>query len=114
MSRTKKKDVGMGLFVQCLYALSLHLVAVVFGTAIPTSLYIFGKCFIYFIYIYCIITLLFICYSSIVIHVCMKSFYNNSNNNNSSSNNNNNNNFDFNNIQVAVLALSPLTMHQDV
>ena len=43
----KKKDVGMGLFVQCLYALSLHLVAVVFGTAIPTSLYIFGKCFIY-------------------------------------------------------------------
>ena len=43
----EKKDVGMGLFVQCLYALSLHLVAVVFGTAIPTSLYIFGKCFIY-------------------------------------------------------------------
>ena len=42
-----KKDVGMGLFVQCLYALSLHLVAVVFGTAIPTSLYIFGKCFSY-------------------------------------------------------------------
>ena len=37
----------MGLFVQCLYALSLHLVSVVFGTAIPTSLYIFGKCFIY-------------------------------------------------------------------
>ena len=33
-----KKDVGMGLFVQCLYALSLHLVSVVFGTAIPTSL----------------------------------------------------------------------------
>ena len=25
----------MGLFVQCLYALSLHLVAMVFGTAIP-------------------------------------------------------------------------------
>jgi len=46
MSRAKK-DVGMGLFVQCLYALSLHLVAVVFGTTIPTSLYIFGKCFIY-------------------------------------------------------------------
>ena len=41
MSRTKK-GVGMGLFVQCLYALSLHLVAVVFGTAIPISLYIFG------------------------------------------------------------------------
>ena len=39
MSRTKK-DVGMGLFGQCLYALSLHLVAVVFGTAIPTFLYI--------------------------------------------------------------------------
>ena len=37
-----KKDVEMGLFVQCLYALSLHLVSVVFGTAIPTSLYIFG------------------------------------------------------------------------
>ena len=33
--------------MQCLYALSLHLVAVVFGTAIPTSLYIIGKCFIY-------------------------------------------------------------------
>ena len=49
MSRTKK-DVRMGLFVQCLYALSLHLVAVVFGTAIPTSLYIFGKCFIYLLY----------------------------------------------------------------
>ena len=48
----QKKDVGMGLFVQCLYALSLHLVVVVFGTAIPTSLYIFGKCFIYFIYKY--------------------------------------------------------------
>ena len=43
----EKKDVGMGLFVQCLYALSLHLVSVVFGTAIPTSLNIFGKCFIY-------------------------------------------------------------------
>ena len=26
---------------------SLHLVSVVFGTAIPTSLYIFGKCFLY-------------------------------------------------------------------
>ena len=38
----KKKDVGMRLFVQCFYALSLHLVSVVFGTAIPTSLYIFG------------------------------------------------------------------------
>ena len=37
-----KKDVEMGLFVQCLYALSLHLASVVFGTAIPTSLYIFG------------------------------------------------------------------------
>ena len=37
----------MGLFVQCLYALSLHLVSVVFGTAIPTSLNIFGKCFVY-------------------------------------------------------------------
>ena len=37
-----QKNVEMGLFVQCLYALSL--VSVVFGTAIPTSLYIFGKC----------------------------------------------------------------------
>ena len=33
--------------MQCLYALSLHLGVVVFGTTIPTSLYIFGKCFIY-------------------------------------------------------------------
>ena len=39
MSRMKE-GVGVGLFVQCLYALSLHLVSVVFGTAIPTSLYI--------------------------------------------------------------------------
>ena len=39
--------------VVCLYALSLHLVAVVFGTAILTSLYIFGKYFIYlFIFIF--------------------------------------------------------------
>ena len=44
MSLTKK-DVEMGLFVQCLYALSLHLVSVVFGTAIPTSLNIFGVIF---------------------------------------------------------------------
>ena len=43
----------MGLFVQCLYALSLHLVAVVFGTAIPTSLYIFGKCFLLVCVIFC-------------------------------------------------------------
>ena len=50
MSRTKK-DVGMGLFVQCLYALSLHLVAVVFGTAIPTFLNIFEKMF-YLLYTY--------------------------------------------------------------
>jgi len=42
----KKKDVGMGLFLQCLHALSLHLVAMIFGTAIPTFLYIFGKCII--------------------------------------------------------------------
>ena len=59
MLRTKK-DVGMGLFVQCLYALSLHLVAMVFGPAIPTFLYIFGKCFIYFNYLhssnYCHVT----------------------------------------------------------
>ena len=50
MLRTKN-DIGMGLFVQCLYALSLHLVAVVFDTAIPTFLYIFGKCFIYLYYL---------------------------------------------------------------
>ena len=43
----EKKDVGMGLFVQCFYVLSLHLVFVVFGTAIPTSVNMFGKCFIY-------------------------------------------------------------------
>ena len=36
----------MGLFMQRLYALSLYLVSVVFGTAIPTSLYIIGKYFI--------------------------------------------------------------------
>ena len=47
MTLRMKKDIGMGLFVQCLYALSLHLVSVIFGTAIPTSLNIFGKCFIY-------------------------------------------------------------------
>ena len=42
----------MGLFVQCLLCpVSIHLVSVVFGTAIPTSLNIFEKCFIYFIYI---------------------------------------------------------------
>ena len=37
-----KKDVGVGIFVQSLYALSLHLhvVSVVFGTAISTSLYL--------------------------------------------------------------------------
>ena len=45
----------MGLFVQCLYALSLHLVSVVFGTAIPTSLYNFGKCFMYFKFTVCYI-----------------------------------------------------------
>ena len=40
------------LFISCLACTlpSLHLVSVVFGTAIPTSLYIFGKCFSYFIY----------------------------------------------------------------
>ena len=36
----EKKDVGMGLFVRCLYALSLQLVVVVYGTAIPKSFYI--------------------------------------------------------------------------
>ena len=51
----------MGLFVQCLYALSLHLVAVVFGTAIPTFLYIFGKCFIYFRYNSSVTELLYLC-----------------------------------------------------
>ena len=31
---------------------SIYLVCVVFGTAIPTSFYIFGKCFSYFIYVF--------------------------------------------------------------
>ena len=41
------------LFISCLACTlpSLHLVSVVFGTAIPTSLYIFGKCFSYLFYI---------------------------------------------------------------
>ena len=30
--------IGIGVFVQCLYALSLHLVAMVCGTTIPTFL----------------------------------------------------------------------------
>ena len=39
-------------FITCLACTlpSLHLVSVVFGTAIPTFLYIFGKCFSYFNY----------------------------------------------------------------
>ena len=37
----------MGIFVHSLYTLSLQLVSVVFATAIPTSLNIFGKCFLY-------------------------------------------------------------------
>ena len=46
---TVKKDVGMGLLVCFACTLPfLHLVSVVFGTAIPTFLYIFGKCFLYF------------------------------------------------------------------
>ena len=45
-----KNDVGMGL-VTCVVICvactlpSIYLVCVVFGTAIPISLYIFGKCF---------------------------------------------------------------------
>ena len=35
----------------CMPCLCIHLVPVVFGTAIPTSLNIFGKCFIYFRYL---------------------------------------------------------------
>ena len=42
-----KNDVGMGLLP------SIYLVCVVFGTAIPTSLNIFGKCFSYFNTIVC-------------------------------------------------------------
>ena len=50
--------------MQCLYALSLHLLSMVFGTAIPTSLYIFGKCFIYLcVYMYM--------YSHMYIHACI-------------------------------------------
>jgi len=34
--------------MSCLHiAISIHLVSVVFGTAIPTSLNIFGKCFLH-------------------------------------------------------------------
>ena len=43
---TCEKDVGMGL---CMFnfviLLSLYLVSMLFGTSIPTSFYIFGKCF---------------------------------------------------------------------
>ena len=45
-----KNDVGMGLLCShlcCCTRPSIYLVCVVFGTAIPTSLYIFGKCFSY-------------------------------------------------------------------
>ena len=46
----EKKMKGWGyIFVQCLYALSLHLVSELFGTAIPTSLYIFEKCIYFFV-----------------------------------------------------------------
>ena len=42
---------GVACVVSCLActlaSLYLHVVSVVFGTAIPTSLYIFGKCFSY-------------------------------------------------------------------
>ena len=52
---TCEKDVGMGL---CMFnfvmMLSLHLVSVLFGTSIPTSLYIFLKKIVsvHFFYIY--------------------------------------------------------------
>ena len=46
MSHTKK-NVEMGLFVQCLYALSLHLVSVVFGTAIPNTPLHYWKMFVF-------------------------------------------------------------------
>ena len=39
---TCEKDVGMGLYMfNFVIMLSLHLVSVLFGTSIPTSLYIF-------------------------------------------------------------------------
>ena len=46
-SMVRKNDIGMGLLVWSLYALScLHLVPMVIGTTIPTSLYIllFSTC----------------------------------------------------------------------
>ena len=53
MQKTKKKKRcrdGVTCIVLCTLP-SIYLVCVVFGTAIPTSFYIFGKCFSY-LYIY--------------------------------------------------------------
>ena len=69
----KKRDLGMGLFVQCWYALSVHIVSVVFGTAIPTSLYIFRKCSLYLYISYpCIITAAPLTYYQYVTHCLYK------------------------------------------
>ena len=46
MTLCMKKRCRDGVICAVFYALSLHLVSVVFSTAIPTSLYIFVKCFI--------------------------------------------------------------------
>ena len=47
----QKKHVGIGLFVQCLYALSLHLVAVVFVTAIYIPVHFWKMFYILVTYI---------------------------------------------------------------
>ena len=52
MQKTKMKKRcrdGVTCVVLCTLP-SIYLVCVFFGTAIPTSLYIFGKCFSYFIF----------------------------------------------------------------
>ena len=54
MQKTKMKKRcrdGVTCVVLCTLP-SIYLVCVVFGTAIPTSFYIFGKCFSYFTCIY--------------------------------------------------------------
>ena len=54
----QKKDVGMGLFVQCLYALSLHLVSVVFCHCHPYIPVHFWKIFYLLVYIWVLSMLL--------------------------------------------------------
>ena len=52
MSLTKKEGYLCSVCMPCLY--TYNVVSVVFGTAIPTSLNIFGKCFMYlFVSFFC-------------------------------------------------------------